>query len=137
MVWAGHYSTTARWEMTAPRLPSVPHPLGQLALGMLSVFASPEVVSSWLVIDCTRIPEAFNLSRVLVVSCLASSEKGVYNGNWKVNAEGYAHEAFYELPEVNQAISAIMDRRLAHPVISFQDAFDAAVEVGKELYETH
>lgn len=134
MVWAGHYSTTDLREMTAPRLPPVKEPLGQVALGMMSVFASPEVDASWLVIDCTRIPEAFNLSRVLVVSCLAMTGSGVWNGNWKVNAEGVAHRTFYEFPEVNRAISAIMDRRLAGPTVSFEDAFWAAVEVGKELY---
>jgi hypothetical protein len=135
VIWAGHYTRHTSKQITANDLPPVPEPIPQVVLGIMSPFgACPEIDSSWLVIDTTRMPGDLRLDRILLVSCLVATEKGVHNKNWKVNAEGVAHPSFYEIPNVNRALSEIMNLRLTSPTYSFDDAFNAALEIGKELY---
>lgn len=137
LIWVGHYSgSRSLGQITTPALPELSDPAARLALIMLSPFGtSAEVDTSYLVVDASRVDGKLSPSSVLYASCLQLAGEGIYMGHWTVNFDGVVAQGTYGMDRVEQAISDVANRRLEGATYSFSDALEAAVELGKELYQ--
>jgi hypothetical protein len=141
VMWAGHYAGDHRLgEFTVSELPDVPDAAAKVVLGMMSPFGmTPEISASVLVIDALRVPmpAPFETSRVLYVSRLAITGRGILASHWTVglNDRGFAQpeRTAWAIPGVWLALSDIENRRLAGATLSFDDAFSAALDVAREV----